>query len=185
MWAPHIRPDNSSSLLKQLNDAFARIEADNNTPAQKIPLPPNHQVLSLCPDSVRRSLRRMAFLAVSLWLWRGAYRHPQHLAEPSCRPDVPQSHHHQLGPKEAVSLQLQRLPGCIHSHHREVLSAMMYHITSSLPSRLQSYQFADQSNRLTCDAPLLSYSALTTAVGLIYNNDETIYSCEVRRLRLS
>lgn len=33
--------DNSTSLLNQLNDFFARFEADNNTPAQKIPPPPN------------------------------------------------------------------------------------------------------------------------------------------------
>lgn len=31
--------DNSFSLLNQLNDFFVCFEADNNTPAQKIPLP--------------------------------------------------------------------------------------------------------------------------------------------------
>ncbi len=43
-------------------------------------------------------------------------------AEPSCCPDVPQSHHHHLGPEEAISLLLQQLPpGRAHSHHYEVL----------------------------------------------------------------
>ena len=51
--------NNSTSLLNQLNDFFARFEADNNMPAQKIPPPTNDQVLSLSPDSVRRSLRRI------------------------------------------------------------------------------------------------------------------------------
>lgn len=51
--------NNSISLLNQLNDFFARFEADNNTPAQKNPASPNDQVLSLTPDNIRRSLKRI------------------------------------------------------------------------------------------------------------------------------
>lgn len=50
--------DNSTPLLNQLNDFFARFEANNNSPAQKTPPPPSNQVLTMSPDSVRRPFRR-------------------------------------------------------------------------------------------------------------------------------
>ncbi|KAI3371340.1 hypothetical protein L3Q82_023546, partial [Scortum barcoo] len=51
--------DSSTPLLNELNDFFARFEAHNSTPAQKSPPPPGEQVLTLSPDSVRRTLGRI------------------------------------------------------------------------------------------------------------------------------
>ena len=51
--------DSDITLLNDLNDFFGRFEADNSTPAQKSPPPPDDQVLSLSPASVRRSLSRI------------------------------------------------------------------------------------------------------------------------------
>ncbi|KAI3352327.1 hypothetical protein L3Q82_005293 [Scortum barcoo] len=51
--------DSSTSLLNKLNDFFARFEAHSSTPEQKSPPPPGEQVLTLSPDSVRRTLSRI------------------------------------------------------------------------------------------------------------------------------
>ena len=51
--------DNKITLLNSLNNFFGWFEADNSTPAQKTPLPPDDQVLSLSSASVRRSLSRI------------------------------------------------------------------------------------------------------------------------------
>ncbi len=50
--------DSTIPLLNELN-AFARFEAQNSTTAQKTPPPPGDQVMTLSPDSVRRSLSRI------------------------------------------------------------------------------------------------------------------------------
>ncbi len=51
--------DGTIPLLNELNAAFARFEAQNSTTAQKTPPPPGDQVMTLSPDSVRRSLNRI------------------------------------------------------------------------------------------------------------------------------
>ena len=51
--------DSTTSLLNELNGFFARFEAHNSMPAQKSPPPPGEQVITLSPDSVRRTLRRI------------------------------------------------------------------------------------------------------------------------------
>lgn len=111
--------NNSPSLLNQLNNFFARFEADNKTPAQKIPPPPNDQVLSLSPDSVNRSLRRTNARKAS-----GPDDIPgcvlrdcaDELADVftdifntslSQAVNVPQNHHHHPGTEEAIYLLLQ------------------------------------------------------------------------------
>ncbi len=48
-----------SPCWTRLNAFFARFEAQNSTTAQKTPPPPNDQVMTLSPDSVRRSLSRI------------------------------------------------------------------------------------------------------------------------------
>ncbi|KAL0153828.1 hypothetical protein M9458_050858 [Cirrhinus mrigala] len=48
--------DSTISLLNELNTFFARFEVQNSTSAQKTPPPPGDQVMTLSPDSVRRSL---------------------------------------------------------------------------------------------------------------------------------
>ena len=51
--------DSDITLLNSLNDFFGRFEAHNSTPAQKSTPPPDDQVLSLSPASVRRTLSRI------------------------------------------------------------------------------------------------------------------------------
>ncbi|KAL0195129.1 hypothetical protein M9458_008701, partial [Cirrhinus mrigala] len=51
--------DSTISLLNELNTFFARFEVQNTTTAQKTPPPPGDQVMTLSPDSVRRSLSRI------------------------------------------------------------------------------------------------------------------------------
>ncbi|KAL0170115.1 hypothetical protein M9458_034711, partial [Cirrhinus mrigala] len=51
--------DSTISLLNELNTFFARFEVQNSTTAQKTPPPPGNQVMTLSPDSVRRSLSRI------------------------------------------------------------------------------------------------------------------------------
>ncbi len=46
-------------LLNKLNAFFARFEAQNSTTAQNTPPPPGGQMMTLSPDSVRRSLSRI------------------------------------------------------------------------------------------------------------------------------
>ncbi len=50
--------DSTIPLLNELNAFFARFEAQNSTTAQKTPHTPGDQVMTLSPDSVRRSLSR-------------------------------------------------------------------------------------------------------------------------------
>ncbi len=51
--------DSTIPLLNELNAFFARFEAQNSTTAQKTPPPPGDQVMTLSPDSVRRSFSRI------------------------------------------------------------------------------------------------------------------------------
>ncbi len=51
--------DSTIPLLNELNAFFARFEAQNSTTAQKTPPPPGDQVMTLSPNSVRRSLGRI------------------------------------------------------------------------------------------------------------------------------
>ncbi len=52
-------PQTCDSTIPLLNGFFARFEAQNSTTAQKTPPPPGDQVMTLSPDSVRRSLSRI------------------------------------------------------------------------------------------------------------------------------
>ncbi|KAI2644718.1 Phosphopantetheine adenylyltransferase [Labeo rohita] len=51
--------DSTISLLNELNTFFPHFEVQNSTTAQKTPPPPGDQVMTLSPDSVRRSLSRI------------------------------------------------------------------------------------------------------------------------------
>ncbi len=51
--------DSTIPLLNELNAFFTRFEAQNSTTAQKTPPLPGDQVMTLSPDSVRRSLSRI------------------------------------------------------------------------------------------------------------------------------
>ncbi|KAL0153065.1 hypothetical protein M9458_051664 [Cirrhinus mrigala] len=51
--------DDDTSLPDALNEFYARFEMQNDTPAQKLPTPPNNQVLCLSPADVRKTLSRV------------------------------------------------------------------------------------------------------------------------------
>ncbi|XP_058650447.1 uncharacterized protein LOC131551470 [Onychostoma macrolepis] len=51
--------DDDTSLPDALNHFYSRFEMQNDTPAQKLPTPPNDQALCLSPADVRKSLSRI------------------------------------------------------------------------------------------------------------------------------
>ncbi len=51
--------DDDTSLPDALNEFYARFEMQNDKPAQKLPTPPNDQVLCLSPVDVRKTLSRV------------------------------------------------------------------------------------------------------------------------------
>ncbi len=48
--------DDDTSLPDALNHLYSRFEMQNDTPAQKLPTPPNDQALCLSPVNVRKTL---------------------------------------------------------------------------------------------------------------------------------
>ncbi|KAL0202652.1 hypothetical protein M9458_000670, partial [Cirrhinus mrigala] len=51
--------DDDTSLPDALNKFYARFEMQNDTPAQKLPTPPNNQALCLSPADVRKTLSKV------------------------------------------------------------------------------------------------------------------------------
>ncbi|KAI2667011.1 hypothetical protein H4Q32_029349 [Labeo rohita] len=51
--------DDNTALPDALNEFYARFEMQNDTPAQKLPTPPNNQALCLSPADVRKTLSRV------------------------------------------------------------------------------------------------------------------------------
>ncbi|KAI2643798.1 hypothetical protein H4Q32_029977 [Labeo rohita] len=51
--------DDDTALPDALNKFYARFEMQNDTPAQKLPTPPNNQALCLSPADVRKTLSRV------------------------------------------------------------------------------------------------------------------------------
>ncbi len=51
--------DDDTSLPDTLNHFYSRFEMQNDTPAQKLPTPPNDQALCLSPADVRKTLSRI------------------------------------------------------------------------------------------------------------------------------
>ncbi len=51
--------DDDTSLPDALNHFYSRFEMQNDTPAQKLPTPPNDQALCLSPANVRKTLSRI------------------------------------------------------------------------------------------------------------------------------
>uniref|UniRef100_A0A672HXF0 Reverse transcriptase domain-containing protein n=1 Tax=Salarias fasciatus TaxID=181472 RepID=A0A672HXF0_SALFA len=170
--------DNSTSLLNQLNDFFARFEADNNTPAQKAPPPPDDQVLKLSPDSVRRFLKGTNVLKAP-----GPDNIPGRILR-DCAEELTDVFTDIFN----ISLSQAVVPTCLKattiipvpkkpspSHYNDYRPValtpilmkcferlVMQHIKSALPSTLDPYQFAYRSNRSTDDAIATAlHSALT------------------------
>lgn len=170
--------DSSTSLLNQLKDFFARFEADNSTPAQKTPPPPGDQVLTLSPDSVRRSLRRTnprkaqgpdnipgrvlrdcaeELTDVFTDIFNTSLRQA---VVPTC-----------LKATTIIPVPKKSSPSC-HNDYRPVALTpilmkcferlVLQHIKSVLPPALDPFQFAYRSNRSTDDAISATlHSALT------------------------
>ncbi|XP_078740066.1 interferon-induced very large GTPase 1-like [Lampetra fluviatilis] len=170
--------DSSTSLLNQLKDFFARFEADNSTPAQKTPPPPGDQVLTLSPDSVRRSLRRTnpskaqgpdnipgrvlrdcaeELTDVFTDIFNTSLRQ---VVVPTC-----------LKATTIIPVPKKSSPSC-HNDYRPVALTpilmkcferlVLQHIKSVLPPALDPFQFAYRSNRSTDDAISATlHSALT------------------------
>ena len=51
--------DDNTSLPDALNHLYSQFEMQNDTPAQKLPIPPNDHVLCLSPAYVRKTLSRI------------------------------------------------------------------------------------------------------------------------------
>lgn len=165
-------------LLNQLNDFFARFEADKNSPAQKIPPPPNDQVLSLSLDSVKRSLRRINARKAP-----GPDDIPGHVLR-DCAEELTNvftdifntSLSKAVVPTcfkatTIIPVPKKPSPSCHNDYHPVALTPIMMkcferlvmqHIKSSLHPALDPYQFAYWSNRSTDDAISTAlHSALT------------------------
>ncbi|KAM8822285.1 uncharacterized protein ACB058_021512 [Synchiropus picturatus] len=169
-----------------LNDFFARFEAVNKTPAQKLPLTPEDQVLSLSPNRVRRSLRRIDVRKAS-----GPDDIPGRVLK-DCAGELTDV----LTDIFNTSLSQAVVPTCLkaasiipvpkktsptcHNDYRPVALTpiimkcferlVMHHIKTSLPPALDPYQFAYRSNRSTDDA-------ISTALHSVLTHLETRDSC--------
>lgn len=178
--------DDSPLLLDQLNEFFARFEAANKTPAQKIPLTPEDQVLSLSPSRVRRTLSRIDAKKAS-----GPDDIPGRVLK-DCAGELTDV----LTDIFNTSLSQAVVPTCLkaaaiipvpkkttptcHNDYRPVALTpiimkcferlVMQHIKSSLPPDLDPYQFAYRSNRSTDDA-------ISTALHSVLTHLEMRDSC--------
>ncbi len=108
--------DDDTSLPDALNHFYSRFEMQNDTPAQKLPTPPNEQALCLSPADVRKTLSRInprkaagpdnipgrVLERLCCTADRCPNRYLQHLAEPGSRPDMSQIHNNHTGTKEII-----------------------------------------------------------------------------------
>ncbi len=160
--------DSTIPLLNELNAFFARFEAQNSTTAQKTPPPPGDQVMTLSPDSVRRSLSRinarkapgpdnipgcvLRDCAVELTdVFRDIFNISLNQAVvPTC-----------FKAATIIPVPKKSSPSCFNDYCPVALTPIvmkcferlvMQHIKSVLPPSLDPFQFAYRSNRLTDDA---------------------------------
>ncbi len=141
----------------------------NDTPAQKLPTPPNDRALCLSPADVRKTLSRInprkaagpdnipgrVLKDCAAQLTDVPNRYLQHLAEPGSRPHMSQIHNNHTGTKEITCVLSKWLPShSTDSNHDEVLWEVSHaqHQKTSLPNTLDPLQFAYRPNRSTDDA---------------------------------
>ncbi len=160
--------DSTIPLLNELNAFFARFEAQNSTTAQKSPPPPGDQVMTLSPNSVRRSLSRI-----------NARKAPGPDNIPGCvlrdcavgltdvftdifnislsQAVVPTC----FKATTIIPVPKKSSPSCFNDYRPVALTPIlmkcferlvMQHIKSVLPPSLDAFQFAYRSNRSTDDA---------------------------------
>uniref|UniRef100_A0A8C5DT67 Reverse transcriptase domain-containing protein n=1 Tax=Gouania willdenowi TaxID=441366 RepID=A0A8C5DT67_GOUWI len=170
--------DSSTSLLNNLNNFFARFEADNSTPAQKTPPSPGDQVLTLSRDSVKRSLQRTNARKAP-----GPDNIPGRVLRDCAEEltdvltDIFNSSLSQavvptcFKATTIIPVPKKPSPSCYNDYRPVALTPIlmkcferlvMQHIKSALPSTLDPYQFAYRPNRSTDDAISTAlHSALT------------------------
>ncbi len=170
--------DSTIPLLNELNAFFARFEAQNSTTAQKTPPPPGDQVMTLSPDSMRRSLSRinarkapgpdnipgrvLRDCAVELTdVFTDIFNISLSQAVvPTC-----------FKATTIIPVPKKSSPSCFNDYRPVALTPIlmkcferlvMQHIKSVLPPSLDPFQFAYRSNRSTDDAIATAlHSALT------------------------
>ncbi len=129
LWWGHIPPRCTQPL-------YSRFEMQNDTPAQKLPTPPNDRALCLSPADVRKTLSRInprkaagpdnipgpCTERLCCTADGCPNRYLQHLAEPGSRPHMSQIHNNHTGTKEITCVLSKWLPShSTDSNHDEVL----------------------------------------------------------------
>ncbi len=160
--------DSTIPLLNELNAFFARFEAQNSTTAQKTPPPPGDQVMTLSPDSMRRSLSR-----INARKSPGPDNIPGHVLR-DCAVELTDvfTAIFNISLSQAVvptcvkattiiPVPKKSSPSCFNDYRPVALTPIlmkcferlvMQHIKSVLPPSLDPFQFAYRSNRSTDDA---------------------------------
>ncbi len=158
--------DSTIPLLNKLNAFFAHFEAQNSTTAQKTPPPPGDQVMTLSPDSVRRSLSR-----INARKALGPDNIPGRVLR-DCAVELTDvftdifniSLSQAVVPtcfKAIIPVPKKSSPSCFNDYRPVAFTPIlmkcferlvMHHIKSVLPPSLDPFQFAYRSNRLTDDA---------------------------------
>ncbi len=170
--------DSTISLLNELNAFFARVEAQNSTTAQKTPPPPGNQVMTLSPDSMRRSLSRINARKAP-----GPDNVPGYVLR-DCAVELTDvfTDIFNISLSQAVvpiyfkatttiPVPKKSSPSCFNDYRPVALTPIlmkcferlvMHHIKSVLPPSLDLFQFAYRPNRSTDDAIATAlHSALT------------------------
>ncbi|XP_067337082.1 uncharacterized protein [Channa argus] len=118
---PPLTCDSNISLLNEVNAFFARFKKQNSSTAQKTPPPSGDQVLTLTPDSVRRSFSRISarkapgpdnipgrVLRDCAAELTNVFKDILNISlRQSCCNHMLQSYHHHSSPEEAVPILLQ------------------------------------------------------------------------------
>ncbi len=160
--------DSTIPLLNELNAFFARFEAQNSTTAQKTPPPPGDQVMTLSPDSVRRSLSRInARKAPGPDNIPGRVLRDCAVELTDVFTDIFNISLSQavvptyLKATTIIPVPKKSSPSCFNDYRPVALTPIlmkcferlvMQHIKSVLPPSLDPFQFAYRSNRSTDDA---------------------------------
>ncbi len=159
--------DDDPSLPDTLNHFYSRFEMQNDTPAQKLPTPPNDQALCLSPADVRKTLSRInprkaagpdnipgRVLKDCAAQLTDVLTYLQRLAEPGSRPHMSQIHNVIPVPKKSTV-------SCLNDYRPIALTPIMmkcferlvmHKIKTSLPNTLDPLQFAYRPNCSTDDA---------------------------------
>ncbi|KAL0178744.1 hypothetical protein M9458_027638, partial [Cirrhinus mrigala] len=147
--------DDDTSLPDALNEFYAQFEMQNDTPAQKLPTPPNNQALCLSPADVRKTLSRVNPRKAA-----GPDNIPgcvlrdcaAQLMDPGSRPTC-------LKSTSIIPVPKKSPVSCLNDYRPIALTPIkhferlvMHNIKTSLPNTLDSLQFPYRPNCSTDDA---------------------------------